>query len=75
MNIPEGASRLVSHSEKWNKMANWFDHYYQRFMHLLGGGGGVPGVVGTSTNSTSVVTKSCTNYQLPRYIDNSKKLN
>ena len=45
-------------------MANRFDHQYQRFMSLLGGGGGVPGVVGTSTNSTSVVTKPCKNYQL-----------
>ena len=30
-----------------------------RLINLLGGGGGVPGVVGTSTNSASVVTKTC----------------
>ena len=37
---------------------------YVRFLDLLGGGGGVPGVVGASTNSTSVVTKTCTIDQL-----------
>ena len=57
MNIPEGASRLVSHSEKRNRVPfNWFVHHFYK-MDLLGGGGGVAGVVGTSTKSSSVVTK------------------
>ena len=55
MNIPEGASRLVSHSEKRNKILIALITIILRFMNLLGGGGGVAGVVG---NSSSVVAKT-----------------
>ena len=59
MNIPEGASRLVSHSERKKKLVGGliFD---SNIHELLGGGGGVAVVVEISTNSASVISKSNT---------------